>query len=81
MIYSIASFCPPSMKAIFIVFFASLLLGCGAESVGTAATVAKLQADQAEKAKQTMDQFKVQLDNATKAAERNVRQTEEAAKN
>ena len=69
------------MKAIFIVFFASLLLGCGAESVGTAATVAKLQADQAEKAKQTMDQFKVQLDNATKAAEQNARRAEAAAKN
>lgn len=69
------------MKSIFLVVSATFLFGCGAESVGTAATVAKLQADQAEKAKQTMEQFKVQLDTATKAEQQNARQAEDAARN
>ncbi len=69
------------MKTTLIFFSALLLSGCGAESVGTAATVAKLQAEQAEKAKGKLDQFKGQLDAATKAEEQHVRQTEEASKN
>ena len=69
------------MKPILLAVTSILVFGCGAESVGTAATVAKLQADQAEKAKQTLEQFKGNLETATKAAEQNTRQTEEASKN
>ena len=55
------------------------LSGCGLESAGTAATVGKLQADQAKQAKEQMDALKANLDAATKASEEKVRKAEEAS--
>jgi len=55
-----------------------LVSGCGVESAGTAATVAKLQAEQAKQGKQTLDDFKVKLDEATKASEERTRQADAA---
>ena len=46
-----------------------LLAGCGAESAGTAAGVASLQAAQAEKARETLDSVKAGLDAAAKASQ------------
>ena len=57
------------------------LFGCGAETVGAAATVAKLQAEQAKQGKADMDKFKANLDAATKASEERIKQTEEAGQN
>ncbi|MFZ4537474.1 hypothetical protein [Propionivibrio sp.] len=66
-----------------VILFSTLLFfsGCGVESVGTAATVAKLQADQAKQGKENMDLFKAKLDEANKASAENVKRTEEASNN
>ena len=61
--------------------FAWLLLGlsgCGLESAGSAATVAKLQAEQAKQGKETLDDFKAKLDEATQVAEERTRQADAA---
>ena len=55
------------------------LVGCGAETVGVAATTAKLQADQAKQGKEDMDKLKASLDGVNKAAQENLKQAEEAA--
>ena len=57
------------------------LVGCGAETVGVAATTAKLQADQAKQGKEDMDKLKANLDAANQAAQENLKQAEEAAQN
>ena len=54
------------------------LVGCGAETVGVAATTAKLQADQAKQGKHDMDKAKAGLDAANKASQENLKQAEEA---
>lgn len=54
------------------------LVGCGAETVGVAATTAKLQADQAKQGKEDMDKLKANLDAANQAAQENLKQAEEA---
>lgn len=55
-----------------------LLSGCGVDSLGAAATTAKLQADQAKHAKENMDTFKAKLDEANKATAESARMAEEA---
>ncbi len=64
-------------------FFTALLLisGCGVETLGAAATTARLQADQAKQAKENMDVFKAKLDEANKATEDNLKRAEEAGNN
>ena len=52
------------------------LAACGVESVGSAATVAKLQADQAKQAKQQMEDFKQKLGEATQAADERARKAD-----
>ena len=54
---------------LWIVVSAMLLGGCGAEVAGTAATVGKLQATQAEQAKEQQRQIEKQLGEALKATE------------
>ena len=54
---------------IWIVLSALVLGGCGAEVAGTAATVGKLQATQAEQAKEQQRQIEKQLGEALKATE------------
>jgi hypothetical protein len=70
-------------KTIFLAGFtvASLISGCGVETASTAATVGKLQADQAKQAQQNMEKFKTGLDSATKLTDENLRKTEEAGRN
>ncbi len=60
---------------------AILLFGCGLESAGTAATVGKLQADQAKQAKETLDKVTTNLDAAMAEAEQNRKKAEEATNN
>ena len=61
------------------IFLSVLLLsGCGVDSLGAAATTAKLQADQAKQAKENMDTFKAKLDEANKAAAESAKMAEEA---
>lgn len=55
---------------------ALLLAGCGAESAGTAAGVAKLQAEQARQGKQTLDSVKADLDAATQSTQQRLEQAE-----
>ena len=69
------------MKTIALTAIAILLFGCGVESVGTAASVAKLQADQAKQGKETMDKLKTDLDASLKQVEQNAKQVDEAANN
>ena len=57
-----------------------LLAGCGAESAGTAAGVASLQAAQAAKAKETLDSVKAGLDAAAKASQDRLERSEEGEK-
>ncbi len=64
-----------------IALAALLLSGCGLETAGSAATVGKLQADQARQAKDNMDAMKASLDAANKEAEARNRALEEAGKN
>ncbi len=56
-----------------------LIAGCGVESVGTAASVAKLQAEQAKQGKEKMEALKANLDTAMKEAEQNRKKAEEEA--
>ena len=57
------------------------LFGCGVETVGVAATTAKLQADQAKQGKEDIDKAKASLDAANKASQENLKQAEEASQN
>ena len=66
------------MRKIVPLLLLFLLAGCGAETVGVAATNAKLQADQAKQGKQDMDKVKAGLDAANKASQENLKQAEEA---
>lgn len=68
------------MKTAILLVPALLLYGCGVEGLGTAATAAKLQAEQARQAKQNMEVVKEQLDAASKTAEQRARQAEEATR-
>lgn len=64
-----------------ITLAALLLSGCGLETAGSAATVGKLQADQAKQAKESMDAMKASLEAANKEAEARNKALEEAGKN
>ncbi|MGB4065737.1 MAG: hypothetical protein WBK19_18100 [Azonexus sp.] len=63
-----------------IALAALLLSGCGLETAGSAATVGKLQADQAKQAKQNIDAMKAGLDAANKETEARNKALEEAGK-
>ncbi|MBK7356256.1 hypothetical protein [Propionivibrio sp.] len=70
------------MRTAALISIVLALAGCGVESAGTAATVGKLQAEQAKQGKQQMETFKANLDAATKATEESAkRAAEEANKN
>lgn len=64
-----------------ITLVALFLSGCGLETAGSAATVGKLQADQAKQAKEKMDAMKASLDTANKEIEARNKALEEAGKN
>lgn len=64
-----------------IALAALLLSGCGLETAGSAATVGKLQADQAKQAKENMDATKASLEAVNKEAEARNKALEEAGKN
>lgn len=64
-----------------ITLAALLLSGCGLETAGSAATVGKLQADQAKQAKENMDAMKARLEVENKEAEARNKALEEAGKN
>lgn len=51
--------------------------GCGAESVGTAAGVAKLQAEQARQGKESLDAVRANLDAAAQASQDKLKRAEE----
>ena len=69
------------MRIAMILSVLLLFSGCGLDSLGAAATTAKLQADQAKQAKENMDTFKAKLDEANKATEESARRAEEADQN
>ena len=69
------------MRIAMILSVLLLFSGCGLDSLGAAATTAKLQADQAKQAKENMDTFKSKLDEANKATEESARRAEEADQN
>lgn len=64
-----------------ITLAALLLSGCGLETAGSAATVGKLQADQAKQAKENMDAMKASLEVVNKEAEARNKALEESGKN
>lgn len=64
--------------AIFLVVL--ILSGCGLETAGTAATVGKLQADQAKQAKGQADAMKAGLDAATRETDARNKALEEVGK-
>jgi hypothetical protein len=63
-----------------VVFLAALCLlaGCGVESAGTAATIGKLQAEQARQGKEQMDAVKASLDAAAQVVEERNKKAAEA---
>lgn len=67
------------MKIVASMVLVLLIAGCGVESVGTAASVAKLQAEQAKQGKEKMEALKANLDTAMKEAEQNRKKAEEEA--
>ena len=69
------------MRIAMILSVLLLFSGCGLDSLGAAATTAKLQADQAKQAKENMDTFKAKLDEANKATEESARRADEADQN
>ena len=69
------------MRTIALAVIAILLVGCGVEGAGTAAIVAKQQAEQARQAKETLDNAKKSIDAATNEAEQHRKDLEEAASN
>lgn len=68
-----------NMRVIGVFLLAFAVVGCGVESAGTAATIGKLQAEQAKQGKQTLDSVKASLDAANNAAEESRQKQEEAA--
>ncbi len=70
------------MRIVTALWLLLVLSACGVESVGTAATVGKLQAEQAKQGKENLDAFKTKLEAATKATEESAKKAaEEADKN
>ncbi len=69
------------MRKIFLVFVLIAPSGCGVETLGAAATTAKLQADQAKQAKENMDDFKAKLEEANKATEESAKRAGDAGEN
>lgn len=69
------------MRNLFFIACAFLLFGCGLESAGTAATVGKLEANQAKQAKESMDRLKASLDASIKEAETNAKKAEDPENN
>lgn len=63
-----------------IAIAALLLSGCGIEAAGTAATVGKLQAEQAKQAQEQADAMKASLEASTKNAAARNKALEEAGK-
>jgi hypothetical protein len=57
---------------------AAILLGCGVETATTAATAAKLQADQAKEAQKAMDKAKADVDAAMMQSEKWLKRAEDA---
>ncbi len=55
------------------------ILGCGAETAGTAAVVGKMQADRAGEAKQSLESVKAGLEAAEQQSQEGLRQAEGAA--
>ena len=70
----------PNTKNLAMLAAASLIAGCGVETATTAATVAKLQAEQAKQGKANLEKFNAGLDAATKQQEENFKKTEEAGR-
>lgn len=68
-----------SMRAIGVLSLFLVLVGCGAETAGTAATIGKLQAEQAKQGKETIDSVKASLEAANNAVEESRQKQEEAA--
>lgn len=68
-----------TMRAIGMLSLFLAVVGCGVETAGTAATIGKLQAEQAKQGKETIDSVKASLDAANNAAEENRHKQEEAA--
>lgn len=68
------------MRSLAMVAVILVLAGCGAESVGTAAGVAKLQAEQARQGKESLDAAKAGLDAAAKASQDRLKKADEVEK-
>jgi hypothetical protein len=68
-----------SMRAIGVLSLFLAVVGCGAETAGTAATIGKLQAEQAKQGKETIDSVKASLEAANNAVEESRQKQEEAA--
>ena len=64
------------MKFTMICATVFMLLGCGVETATTAATAAKLQADQAKETQKTMDKAKADIDAAMKQSDERLKQAE-----
>jgi PBP1b-binding outer membrane lipoprotein LpoB len=62
-----------------VVCTAMALVGCGAETAGTAAVVGKMQADRAGEARQSLESVKAGLDAAEQQSQERLRQAEDAA--
>lgn len=60
---------------------ALFLAGCGLETAGSAATVGKLQAENAKQAKDNMDAMKASIEASTKEMEARNKALDEAGKN
>lgn len=66
------------MRTLFMLATTLLLSACGLEGATTAATVGKLQADQAKQAQQTLDNSKAEIDAALKQSEDRLKRADSA---
>jgi len=60
-----------------VVLAVVVLSGCGVETAGTAAGVAKLQAEQAKQGKESLDAVRANLDAAAQASQDKLKRAEE----
>ncbi len=64
--------------AAYLLMLAAIMLGgCGVETSGTAAGVAKLQTEQAKRGKESLDAVRANIDAATNASQDKLKRAEE----
>jgi len=67
------------MRSVIVITLALILVGCGAEMLGSAATGAATKAEEIKQGQKTQEQVKQRLDEANLAAQQQLQNAEKAA--